>query len=109
MTDVDSWEAVADGHGLASTGDALAAGLTKRDLAALVKDGRLVHLGRGWYSLPLLGSTDDVTRGSADGSCTRRGREPPSGRSADGHPRAITAPSCSTTCRPSRRTSARFT
>ena len=61
MTDVDSWEAVADGHGLASTGDALAAGLTKRDLAALVKDGRLVHLGRGWYSLPLLGSTDDVT------------------------------------------------
>ena len=39
MTDMDSWEAVADGHGLASTGDALAAGLTKRDLAALVKDG----------------------------------------------------------------------
>ena len=61
MTDVDSGEAVADGHGLASTGDALAAGLTKRDLAALVKDGRLVRLGRGWYSLPLLGSTDDVT------------------------------------------------
>ncbi len=61
MTNVDCWEAIADRHGLLSTGDALVAGLTKRELADLVNDERLVHLGRGWYSLPFLESTDGVT------------------------------------------------
>ena len=46
MTNVDFWEAVADRHGLLSTGDALAAGVAKRDLAEMVKDAaaRLVLL-----------------------------------------------------------------
>jgi hypothetical protein len=61
MAYVDCWEAVADRHGLLSTGDALTAGVTSRELAAMVKDGRLVHLGRGWYSLPFPESTEDVT------------------------------------------------
>lgn len=60
MTNVDCWEAVADRHGLLSTGDALAAGVAKRELAETEKDGRLVHLGRGWYSLPFPESTDDL-------------------------------------------------
>jgi hypothetical protein len=50
---MEEWEGVADRHGLIRTADALRAGLTSRQLSRLVRDGDLVRLGRGWYSLPL--------------------------------------------------------
>lgn len=58
---MDGFEAVADGHGIFSTADAVSAGLTWRDLARLVKDDRVVALTRGWYALstaPLLREGD---------------------------------------------------
>lgn len=48
---MDGWEALADGRGILSASHALAAGLTARDLRTLVRQGLLVHLGRGWYAL----------------------------------------------------------
>ena len=51
---MEDWTGVADRHGLIRTAEALEAGLTGRQLARLVKDGELVRLGRGWYSLPLV-------------------------------------------------------
>jgi hypothetical protein len=59
MATVDGWPAVADLNGLLSTSDALAAGLSKRDLARMADDGQVVHLARGWYCLPSAVSTPD--------------------------------------------------
>ena len=59
MTRIDCWQAVADRHSLLSTSDALAAGLTRRDLARMAEDGQLIHLARGWYCLPSAMSTPD--------------------------------------------------
>jgi hypothetical protein len=56
---MEDWEAVADRHGLIRTADALRIGLTGRQLARLVRDGDLVRLGRGWYSLPLVPASDE--------------------------------------------------
>jgi hypothetical protein len=56
---MEGWEGVADRHGLIRTADALQVGLTGRHLARLVRDGDLVRLGRGWYSLPLTSSPDE--------------------------------------------------
>jgi hypothetical protein len=38
MTTVDCWQAAADRHGLLTTSDALAAGLTKRDLDRMAEN-----------------------------------------------------------------------
>ena len=54
---MEDWAGVADRHGLIRTADALRVGLTGRQLARLVRDGDLVHLGRGWYSLPLVAAS----------------------------------------------------
>jgi hypothetical protein len=43
--------ALVDGDGVLAAADAFAAGLTPRDLRALVRQGFLLHLGRGWYAL----------------------------------------------------------
>jgi very-short-patch-repair endonuclease len=60
MDVVEGWEAVADEYGLLTTKDARSAGLSTRDLAALVSSDRLVRLDRGWYSLPLTLPPADV-------------------------------------------------
>ena len=49
---MDGWSAVADSQGLLRAQDAGRLGLTSRDLAHLVASQDLVHLARGWYSLP---------------------------------------------------------
>jgi hypothetical protein len=57
MTTVDCWQAAADRHGLLTTSDALAAGLTKRDLDRMAENAQLIHLARGWYCLPSVVAT----------------------------------------------------
>ena len=59
MTTVDCWQAAADRHGLLSTSDALAAGLTKRDLDRMAENAQLIHLAHGWYCLPSVVATPD--------------------------------------------------
>ena len=54
---MDDWEGVADRHGLIRTADAREAGLTDRQRARLVRNGDIVRLGRGWYSLPLVAAS----------------------------------------------------
>ncbi len=49
---MDSWQALADEHGLIRAGDARGAGMTARELRRLVTGEHLVHLGHGWYALP---------------------------------------------------------
>lgn len=49
---MDSWQALADEHGLIRAGDARSAGMTARELRRLVAGEHLVHLGHGWYALP---------------------------------------------------------
>lgn len=49
---MDGWQAVADAEGLVAVADAHAVGLSAYDLARLVGAGELIHVCRGWYSLP---------------------------------------------------------
>lgn len=67
---MEDWQGLADRHGLIRTRDALQASLTSRHLARLVRDGELVRLSRGWYSLPLLvPSPDDHSAWEASYAC----------------------------------------
>ena len=96
---MEDWEGVADRHGLIRTADALQAGLTGRQLARLVRDGDLVRLGRGWYSLPLVAASEDE-----DSAWARRRTLHAAQATAAWSPtravpwRATTAPWCSEAC-----------
>jgi hypothetical protein len=94
MTTVDCWPAVADRHGLISTSDGLAAGLSKRDLGRMADDGRVVHLGRGWYCLPdVVAAPDDVApwerRRVLHAARTRAAVRAVAGRAAASHHSAL--------------------
>ena len=55
---MDGWEALADGHGVFSTAEAMSAGFTARDLRQLVRSDAVVRLDRGWYGLTEALSSD---------------------------------------------------
>ena len=65
---MDGWQALADEHGIVSAAAAQSAGVTTRELRALVRSDALIRLDRGWYALA------DVLGGPADSPWDRRRR-----------------------------------
>lgn len=65
---MDGWQALADEHGIVSASAAQSAGVTTRELRALVRSEALIRLDRGWYALA------DVLGGPGDSPWDRRRR-----------------------------------